>query len=181
MNKKNGGYSVVEIVIVIAIMAVLTGGLFFSVNMVFGANAKTCANDLRAAIAQNKVNAMGKSESKVIIERDASNNCIYATQVIGTFNRSTGMLEWNNEGPSPTAKREKISNARVYVEFIAKDGTNDVLDPGESVEICFDRSTGSFKANDAGIIYSEILVEGGRRSFTVVLTELTGKVSVEVN
>lgn len=181
MKKNNGGYSLVEIVIVIAIMTILTGGLFFSINMVFGANAKTCANDLRAAIAQNKVNAMGKSEAKVIIERDAVNSCIYATQVIGTYNKSTGALEWNNEGPSPTARREKIGNARVYVAFTPKGGTAVVLAPGDSVEICFDRSTGSFKANDAGIIYTEILVEGGNRSFSVVLTELTGKVSVEVN
>lgn len=177
MNRKNGGYSLVEIVIVIAIMAILTGGLFFSVNLVFGANAKTCANDIRAAIAQNKVNAMGKSEAKVVIERDAANSCIYATQLIGTYNKSTGILEWN----TADSKREKIGNAKVYVEFTTKSGVSTELTPGDSVEICFDRSTGSFKANDAGIIYSEVLVEGGRRSFTVVMTELTGKVSVEVN
>lgn len=181
MKKNNGGYSVVEVIIVIAIMVALTGGIFFSVNMIFGANAKTCANDIRAAIAQNKVNAMGKSEAKVIIERDASDNCIYATQAIATYNSGTGLLEWDNEGLTPTAKREKISNAKVYVAFITKDGTTDVLDPGESVEICFERSTGSFKENDAGVIYKEILVQGGNRSYKVVLTELTGKVSVEVN
>lgn len=181
MKKSNGGYSVVEIIIVIAIMVALSGGIFLSINMVFGANAKTCANDIRAAIAQNKINAMGKSEAKVIIERDASDSCIYATQAIATYNSVTGALEWDNEGPTPTAGREKISNAKVYVEFIAKDGTANVLDPGESVEICFDRSTGSFKANDAGVIYKEILVQGGSRSYRLALTELTGKVSVEVN
>lgn len=181
MNRKNGGYSLVEVVIVIAIMAILTGGLFFSVNLVFGANAKTCANDIRAAIAQNKVNAMGKSEAKVIIERDASNNCIYATQAIKTYNKSTHAWEWNNEGPSPTARREKIGNAKVYVAFTPEGGTAVELAPGDSVEICFDRSSGSFRENDAGVIYSEILVEGGRRSFTVELTRLTGKVSVVVN
>lgn len=169
MKKKNGGYSLVEIIIVIAIMSILTGGLVYSVNMVFGANAKTCANDLRGAIAQNKINAMGKSEAKVEIYRDASNQCIYAKQWVW----SNGA--WEDKGA------EKISNARVYVAFVPEGGTAVELNPGDSVEICFDRSSGSFKANDAGIIYSEILVEGGRRSFTVVLTRLTGKVSVEVN
>lgn len=169
MKKNNYGYSLVEIIIVIAIMMVLTGGLFFSVVMVFGANAKTCANDLRGAITQNKINAMGKSEAKLVIYRDNNNQCVYAQQCI--MNGGT----WENKDA------EKISNARVYVVFTAEDGTTTELTPGTSVEICFDRSSGSFKANDAGIIYSEILVEGGNRSFTVVLTKLTGKVSVEVN
>ena len=54
MEKDNKGYSLVELIIVIAIMALLTGTAFFSINMIFGAGAKACANDIKEALAENK-------------------------------------------------------------------------------------------------------------------------------
>lgn len=177
MKQNNNGYSLVEIIIVIAIMAILTGGIFFSVNMVFGANAKTCANDLRGAITQCKVNAMGKSDAALEIFRDSSNQCIYARQ-------------WINDGSGWQSRdREKISNARVNVTYTA-DGVNfQELDDSHPVFIGFDRSSGAFRectdpnsgALNSYPIYQEFRVTGGSRAFTVELTRLTGKVSVVVN
>lgn len=177
MKKNNDGYSLVEIIIVIAIMMILTGGIFYSVNMVFGANAKTCANDLRGAIAQCKINAMGKSDAALEIFRDSTNQCIYARQ-------------WTNDGSGWNSnEREKISNARVGVTYTTDGASYQELDDTHPVFIGFDRSSGSFQeCTDPGTgvinsypIYQEFRVTGGSRSFTVELTRLTGKVSVVVN
>ena len=173
MKQNNNGYSLVEIIIVIAIMAILTGGVFFSINMVFGANAKTCANDLKNAISQCKVNTMGKSDAALEIYRDSSNQCIYAKQCI---KESYG---WQAKEP------EKISNAKVYVTYTT-DGTNfQELDDSKSIFIGFDRSSGSFREGtnpNSGMtdpIYSGFFVGGGGRKYDIELVKLTGKVSVE--
>lgn len=173
MKQNNNGYSLVEIIIVIAIMAILTGGVFFSINMVFGANAKTCANDLKNAISQCKVNTMGKSDAALEIYRDSSNQCIYAKQWI---KESYG---WQAKEP------EKISNAKVYVTYTT-DGTNfQELDDTKSIFIGFDRSSGSFREGtnpNSGMtdpIYSGFFVGGGGRKYDIELVKLTGKVSVE--
>ena len=73
----NSGYSLVELIIVIAIMAVLIGTVFYSITMIFGANAKTCANNIQRAIADCKVTTMGKKEAYMELYRDAEGNvCI---------------------------------------------------------------------------------------------------------
>lgn len=182
MTQNNNGYSLVEMIIVIAIIAILTGGVFLSINLVFGANAKTCANDLKNAISQCKVNAMGKSNASLEIYRDSSNQCIYVRQWI---EESYG---WQAKEP------EKISNAKVYVTYtIEGSGSSPELDGTKSIFIGFDRSSGSFKAAaildescvgthnilDEDSIYSGFFVGGGRRKYDIELIKLTGKVSIE--
>ena len=83
MNTRDGkckwnekGFSLVELIIVIAIMAVVIGTVVFSVSMVFSANAKTCCNNLQRAIADCKVTTMGKSEAWLVLYR-GSDNQIY--------------------------------------------------------------------------------------------------------
>ncbi|MCM1261642.1 MAG: prepilin-type N-terminal cleavage/methylation domain-containing protein [Butyrivibrio sp.] len=177
MKQDNKGYSLVEIIIVIAIMVILSGGVFFSIYMVFGANAKTCANDIKNAISQCKVNAMGKSDAALEIYRDSSNQCIYARQ-------------WIKEGDDWQSKdAEKISNAKVYVSY-TKDSSNsgtrtyDELDGTKSIFIAFDRGSGAFKpskkpgATGEDDVYTGFIVVGGTRKYTIELVGLTGKVSV---
>lgn len=182
MKQNNKGYSLVEIIIVIAIMSILTGGVFFSINMVFGANAKTCANDIKSAISQCKVNAMGKSDASLEIYRSDKDQCIYARQWI---KESYG---WQPKEP------EKISNAKVYVTYAyitAKDNYIE-LDDTKHIFIGFDRSSGAFKEaamlKESGgtviiegydPVYYGFFVGGGRRKYDIKLEELTGKVSIE--
>lgn len=158
-----------ELIIVIAIMALLTGTAFFSINMIFGASAKTCANDIKEALAENKVTAMGKSEAKVEIYRDASDNCVYVKQWVKKGD------DWESKEP------ERLGNSRVYVAYVPKGGTETELTSGSSVQLCYDRSNGSFSDKSEGcIICTEIYVKGGSRFYKLTLTELTGKVTSEL-
>ena len=51
----NRGYSLIELVIVLAIIAVLMGTVFYSIILVFSANAKSCANNIQRSIGDCKV------------------------------------------------------------------------------------------------------------------------------
>ena len=77
LAKNNSGFSLVELIIVIAIIAALIGTVVLSVSMVFSANAKACSNDLQRAIADCKVTTMGKAQAWLIVYR-GENDRIYS-------------------------------------------------------------------------------------------------------
>lgn len=177
MRKNNKGYSLVELIVVIVIMALLVGTAFLSISIIFGASAKACSNDIKEALAECKVTAMGKSEAKVEIYKDAADNSIY-------------VIQWIKQGDDWVAKKtdeagnaipEEVGNSRVYVGYKPKDGAETELTAGSSLQICYDRGNGAFSdKSDGCILCEEIYVRGGSRSYVLTLTELTGKVALEL-
>lgn len=177
MKKDNKGYSLVELIIVIAIMALFAGTTLFSVVMIFSASAKACANDIKEALAENKVTAMGKSEAKVEIYRDAADDCVYVVQWIKKGDDWEPKRTDGAGNPVP----EKLGNSRVYVAYVPKGGAETELTSGSSLQICYDRSNGSFSDKSDGCTLCEkIYVKGGSRFYELTLIELTGKVEAEL-
>lgn len=185
MNKNNDGYSLVELIIVIAIMALLTGTAFFSISMIFGAGAKACANDLKEALAENKVIAMGKNEARLEVRREEDG--IYVIQWM-YVKADDDTWKWiaKQEDAAGGEIPEKIGNSRVSVAYVPEGSDEKPLKTGESLWLCYDRSNGSFSSAEAAgrvgecILCEEIYVRGGSRSYKLTLTELTGKVEVEL-
>ena len=198
MNTRDGkckwnekGFSLVELIIVIAIMAVVIGTVVFSVSMVFSANAKTCCNNLQRAIADCKVTTMGKSEAWLVLYR-GSDNQIYCQMY---YNEA--MIENDAEG-NPKVKKDddgnvimkavpaneepqKIGGNRVEITYIYTDEyknekpSSDLKKGVENgITIVFDRSSGSFKNAPKSM---EII--GGNRHYHLEFNELTGKVTVK--
>lgn len=167
----NSGYSLVELIIVIAIMAVLIGTVFYSISMIFGANAKTCANNIQRAIADCKVTTMGKKEAYMELYRAADGN-VY-----------TKLYVYEQTGATPVEEEpQKMGNNRVYVGYIKPGETPDAateLNSGDSVTIKFDRSSGSFDKT-AHDNCAQIIVRGGSKNYAIEMTQLTGKSEVKV-
>ena len=185
------GFSLVELIIVIAIMAVVIGTVVFSVSMVFSANAKTCCNNLQRAIADCKVTTMGKSEAWLVLYR-GSDNQIYCQMY---YNEA--VIENDAEG-NPKVKKDddgnvimkavpaneepqKIGGKRVVVTYIDTEGNEhqdlptDAIDVNKRLTIAFDRSSGSFKNAPKSM---EII--GGNRHYHLEFNEFTGKVTVKI-
>jgi prepilin-type N-terminal cleavage/methylation domain-containing protein len=168
---ENGGYSLVELIIVVAIIAVVATLLILSVSMIFSANAKTCANALQSAIADCKVTTMGKADAYLEIYRDSDDN-IYAKMWV----KESGATDYTEQEP------EKIGGKRVTVtcfpEGAGASGT-ELTAGGASVTIRFDRASGSFAdadyANCAGFE-----IQGGSKHYKLTLTKLTGKAALEL-
>lgn len=166
----NDGYSLIELVIVLAIIAVIMGTVFYSVILVFSANAKSCANDIQRAIGDCKVSTMGKSAAYMKLYRNADGNVF------------TQMWIKDSSGSYVPSDPQKVGTSRVYVGYKAVGGTETELPTGESsgIQICFDRATGGFKEDGSGNLYEIIYVKGGSKSYEISLTKLTGKSEVIV-
>ena len=174
LEKNNKGYSLVELIIVIAIIAVIGLGATWSIILVFSANAKTCANDLVSAISECKIMTMTKGQGNVrlILYRDGENGAIYSK--LQTKESPSAGWEDSKDG------REKIGASKCTVTRIEDDGVTETSIPtseGAAWEIYFDRSSG--KLEDTSTV-NNIHVLGGRKSYRVKIEKLTGKVTKEL-
>lgn len=159
----NKGYSMIELMIVLAIMAVLSGTVFYSVTLIFGANARSCANNIQRSIGDCKVTTMGKADAYMVLFRDGD----------GTVYTQMHLTE--SDGSVTEEEPQKVGTGRVDIGYTPKCGTQTVLMPGDSIEIRFDRSSGSFVADGNGNIYEEISVRGGSKDYRIEMAELTGR------
>lgn len=166
----NKGYSLIELVIVLAIIAIIMSTVFYSIILIFSANAKSCANNIQRAIGDCKVTTMGKASAYMTLYRNAEGN-VYTQMHVkdggGTY-------------PYPSyGEAQKVGTQKVTVKYKPSSASAETeLLAGDEIEIWFDRATGGFKEDKSGNRYDWIRVEGGSKNYKIVLTEFTGKSEV---
>lgn len=167
LGRDQRGLTLVELIIVVAIVAVIGTGVMFSVNLIFSANAKTCANSLKSAIADCKITTMGKQEAWMEIYRDTNGNVYYQ---IHTKEKDPG-----GALTEVVLESEKIGGKRVVVKYTDSAGIlSELTAGGGHIKVSFNRASGSFTDDTC----QSIEVIGGGRHYTLTFTKLTGKVTV---
>lgn len=66
-KKDNRGFSLVEMVVIIAIIAILGGVVGYGLNLVSGKPVTQCARQMQILLEQNRTVAMGKESCYVVI------------------------------------------------------------------------------------------------------------------
>ena len=164
MKKNDKGFTLVELIIIIAIMAVLSLSVITYIGMIGGAQAKKCANGLKNSLSQTKVCAMSRSSASMIVYADDTG--VYVKTIQGS-----------NE------KVEKIGQAGTKVEYrTVRDsdvftavGTTE----GTGIKIEFDRASGACKKMASGNYCHGFKVTAGQTVYIVNIEPLTGKVSIQ--
>lgn len=178
LNKNNSGYSLVELIIVVAIITALAVAALWSAAIIFGTNARTCANDIVNAMAECKVKTMsyGEGNLRLIIYQDDKQNVyceLQAKDASGT---------WDIYDSTKTA--EKIGNSRCLVSSTETGSSDLSADRNNPWIIAFNRGSGSFRYNastpDSSTSVDDIFVRGGGRKYHIALEKLTGKTTLEM-
>lgn len=138
-NNKNGGFSLVELIVVIAIMAVLTGIASMSLASVMGISVKQCARDIQSAANQTRVSTLGKDE--VIMTITKGNKAKSSEAYYCTIVTKDGLGK-------TTENEEKIGKSNLDITYVLSDSkgnkTSDItLDDTHSLIIKFNRGTGA--------------------------------------
>lgn len=164
----NKGMSLVELLVVVAIIAVLAGAVGYGIGMVSGKPAEQCAKKMQIALENNRNTSMGKMNVTISFYKDAEGR-IMAEEIEnqGLANQST--------------KTTMLGEAGVSVKY-ELDGVEQELGTSK-LTLSFDRSNGSLNP------YSE--VSGVKKYITkfviskastvreLNIVPLTGKVSVK--
>lgn len=160
MKNDNRGVSLVELIIVIAIMAVVVGGTAYGLNMVSGKPAAKCAQKIVYGLTRMRTTAMGKQDAYYKLYLDGGNVKVEEmTRANGVENKKDAVV---------------IGDSTVKVQY-KKGGAATLYDlDSTGLTFQFARGSGSL-LNDC----SEIQVSRGGHTYTVKLEQLTGKVYME--
>lgn len=165
MNERdNGGYSLIEFIIIITVMLIITLGVGIAFVNWRSWNINDCAKKLNTAMSAAKVEGTSKRNSSgLTIKRNSDD--IY-------------VLEENGE------ETEHLGDEKIKIYYDDSSGATDVeITESDSLSISYDRATGSFKpirtenigGTEHKIYCKRIVIKRGDKERVITLEQKTGK------
>lgn len=181
MRKDNKGFSMVELMIVIALMAVVGGVLVYSFSMVTGQQARQCASNLSTALDKAKNYSLTKSASSdAYVEIARETNGGY----IATYYAPVSPI---NDSAVPGSsdyvqlEQESLGKRAVEVTCYMEGGTSFQITETNHLRVYYDRVSGAFKeavavsgASETTAFCSKIVITRGR-TYEITFVNATGK------
>lgn len=178
VKKNNHGYTLVELIVVIAIMSILVGGSSIGLSLLFSKDASSCATRLNDAIYTTRMNSMSKTGN-------------YTLKVDNTGTANIATIACSDVTPAipdtviPLDDTQNTKRTTIKAYFATESNLAANLDGQEiilPINIKFDKAKGSVKfdidgdgTDDDGIIIFKIHAERGNRDAKVQLVTTTGK------
>lgn len=189
------GFSLVELIVVIAIISIIGAGAYSMLGLLNGKYAKECATKTQSALSQTKVAAMSKSKGAALYDvyiriYTAADGSVFVDSVTG---RGTA---------EEVRMTEKIGNAKVTVSAVKGSAGTDAsdtvvtLDASNEIIIAFDRADGTFNevvsseptgmagstpAKEADTYWKKLVFSQGSVEYVLELVPLTGKFTLSRN
>ena len=186
------GFTLVELIVVVAIFTILLGIAVPSLNSILGFRVNRAANSIASALDRTKIEASSRLVGEMKLEKRADGYYISYYLDRGKVGGASHVTE---DDP------EKIAPARTEISYTSSDGSSHVMAAGDSLILTYDRATGGFLPIQSTVISQEeilndlkagkdvplqktgtyctsITVSGGRRYKTLSLIKETGKYSI---
>lgn len=161
----NRGMSLVELIIVIAIMAIVGGILTLGIGMVSGKPAEQCARQIKAVMEQCRTTTMGKPVGDVSLKFEQDSDGVWVTFYQGG-----------------SSDRRMVGQGDVIVKYIVGGTEYDLR--SQPLRIEFDRSTGGLRPSsepgDGTTEYcSEFNISRAATVRNLTIERLTGKIQIK--
>lgn len=189
--KDNKGYSLVELVIVIAIISAIGGMAIYSISLLIGQYARECANNTSAVLDKEKNYALTKSATvdcyvEIVMKDDDGYYARYYVPGSAITEDEWVLIEEQKIGKKTVSMVATLVNSGTGV---SRDVT---IDSDTSIKIVYNRSSGAFKGTvesdgsggDTGSLpamsvigneqCTKIMIEQGRE-YEIQLYPATGK------
>lgn len=187
MKKKDNGFTLIELIVVIAIIAVLSGVILISINPIQATAAKQAASAIEEAILTQKQNSMTKATGQVSINNSLILHLNDKGKVTALWSYPAGRKK--DSSKVGTSEEEVLSNRKVAVTV--SNGKDNEYSLGDnytnSLMICFDKGSGActvFGPSGAAEKLPAtnkrvITVSAGGTSYKITVSGVTGRVDKE--
>lgn len=191
INKK--GFSLVELVITVAIIAVVTGLVTVGIGSLTGMKARSCTDKLLSYMDETKTNALGFDDVKLKIYQKSDNSYwVDISRYSYEYNTATGAFTMNTVADDTTSYSIGDSKVEIKVIMQVPVGDTEVAYNVKTsdVVISFDRSAGAFNKaivydkgaatiKDNSRYIEKLEITQGSRKYTIKCVKLTGKFYLE--
>lgn len=173
----NLGFSLVEIIIVVAIMSVLIGVTGYGLSLSSGKPAEECARKLTAALQHGRTTTMGKYRNIITISKEHGTGRIVVTEDI--------LIKINDDNTEQKSTRSSVVGSKGVTFKYSKDGGASFTEllEGEKIELRFDSGSGALRkaTTPEGLeyYYSVFEISKAGKVKYVVIQPLTGRITVE--
>lgn len=170
MKNKNAGFSLVELIVVIAVMVIVSaiGGSWFS--RMGSYRARECSSKISNSLTATKVKAMSKAQNSkdVIWELTKEDGFYYVNVTYPDYNAGTTFVE----------KSKVAKSSAIVVTYDTTTSTGVAVSDLAPLKICYNRNTGRF-LDDSGSDFdiTKIYTTVGNKTYTIELVPATGKVN----
>ena len=168
MKDNNKGYTLIEILIVMAILAVVTSAATVSFRLIYNTKVTTSARIIQSTAKTARLNNMTKQKLKYIhLVKTDGINYMYVDE---TKDVDISKVE------------QQLGNTDMGISYGPMGGTIMGLGNGKSITIYFDRSGRCYVYNSSGNPVANvdtIIFSNGTRTSTVNISRITGKVSMD--
>ena len=173
MKHDDKGFSLVEIIIVIAVIGILSGVGISMLGLVGSTQVKDCSKEIVAQLESCRNCAFAYEESSFSLSCESDG--IYTTLSV----KKKGVV---------TEEKKKAGQKSISVYYILDNGTEVKLNEGEVLTLSFNRASGSFnlpKLTIGGVVTeadkycTRIVVKKDSNQRNLTLVPLTGKVKQE--
>ncbi len=158
--KNNKGYTLVEIIIVVAIIAILAVAAFTTLALVYRSNASGAANEFASILASAKVaTTSGKNDVALTLTRNPTTE-----NYVATLTSNGNVLN-----------TEVISDGPILISYTDGSVTDKAIDTSTTLTITFDKDTGAF-TSPVGL--SSVDFKGGGKLYSLRTVFQTGYVEL---
>lgn len=180
MKEKNSnkGFTLIELIVVVAIMAILTGAFAMSFTLVSRQRVANAASSTKQMLQLAQTYSKSKNVCfvKIVGSSDGGAN-------LYIYTRDSASPEGSEEyGDGPAEINRRITTKITYTSVDGSSAVVKTVMPGEEYRIEFDRSTGGFKEvtlPGATTTYypTQIDFTNGQKTSTLYLATYTGVVT----
>lgn len=173
LNHDNRGFSLVEVIMVVAILSIMAGVIGYSFNLTNGKPAEQCAKRLASAISHGRTATMGKYRNTITVSKDADGLIVTEDTLVLAKDEEHGISD------DVTSQRfSRVGGKDVKVEYKIGTGSYTELADGESIFLRYDSGSGAMKKTAPGdAYYTGFKISKADKIWYVKLETLTGRVS----
>lgn len=175
-KKDNRGMSLVEIIIVIALISVITGIVGYGISLIGNKPVEECAKKVEMALNQNRINSMGKLSAW--LEFYMEDGCLMVKEC---FNNT-------NDASQTQTTTTPIGAKGVYMSITYDAGSshdiNESVTEDSALRVAFARDSGAVKAfeiKEGGLEQKckQIKIYKGSYEKIITLDLVTGRVKMD--